>query len=29
MVLEEYVHTKHIYVDLTGAQVKPWYGLLK
>jgi acyl-CoA reductase-like NAD-dependent aldehyde dehydrogenase len=29
MVLEEYVHTKHIYVDLTGAQVKPWYGILK
>lgn len=29
MVLEEYVHTKHIYVDLTGAQVKPWYAILK
>ena len=29
MVLEEYVHTKHIYVDLTGAVVKPWYGILK
>ncbi len=29
MVLEEYVHTKHIYIDTTGAQVKPWYGILK
>ena len=29
MVLEEYVHTKHIYVDLTGAVSKPWYGILK
>ncbi|MHB1342959.1 MAG: aldehyde dehydrogenase family protein [Thermoleophilia bacterium] len=29
MVLEEYVHTKHIYVDLTGAAVKPWYAILK
>lgn len=29
MVLEEYVHTKQIYVDLTGAAVKPWYAILK
>jgi acyl-CoA reductase-like NAD-dependent aldehyde dehydrogenase len=29
MVLEEYTMTKHIYVDLTGQPVKPWYGLLK
>lgn len=29
MVLEEYTMTKHIYVDLTGERVKPWYGLLK
>jgi acyl-CoA reductase-like NAD-dependent aldehyde dehydrogenase len=29
MVLEEYVHTKHIYMDVTGAPVKPWYGILK
>ena len=29
MVLEEYVHTKHIYVDLTGAVSKPWYAILK
>jgi acyl-CoA reductase-like NAD-dependent aldehyde dehydrogenase len=29
MVLEEYTHVKHIYVDLTGQPVKPWYGILK
>ena len=29
MVLEEYTMTKHIYIDLTGQPVKPWYGLLK
>ena len=29
MVLEEYVHTKHIYMDVTGAPVKPWYMILK
>jgi acyl-CoA reductase-like NAD-dependent aldehyde dehydrogenase len=29
MVLEEYTMTKHIYIDLTGAPVKPWYMLLK
>jgi acyl-CoA reductase-like NAD-dependent aldehyde dehydrogenase len=29
MVLEEYVITKHIYVDLTGQPVKPWYAILK
>ncbi len=29
MVLEEYTMTKHIYIDLTGAPVKPWYALLK
>jgi acyl-CoA reductase-like NAD-dependent aldehyde dehydrogenase len=29
MVLEEYTMTKHIYIDLTGEQVKPWYGMLK
>jgi acyl-CoA reductase-like NAD-dependent aldehyde dehydrogenase len=29
MVLDEYTMTKHIYIDLTGAPVKPWYGLLK
>jgi len=29
MVLDEYTHTKHIYIDLTGAPEKPWYGLLK
>lgn len=27
--LEEYTMTKHIYVDLTGQPVKPWYGILK
>jgi acyl-CoA reductase-like NAD-dependent aldehyde dehydrogenase len=29
MVLDEYTMTKHIYIDLTGAPVKPWYALLK
>jgi hypothetical protein len=29
MALEEYTMTKHIYIDLSGEQVKPWYGLLK
>jgi acyl-CoA reductase-like NAD-dependent aldehyde dehydrogenase len=29
MVLEEYVMTKHIYVDLTGQAEKPWYAILK
>jgi acyl-CoA reductase-like NAD-dependent aldehyde dehydrogenase len=29
MALEEYTMTKHIYIDLTGQPVKPWYGLLK
>ena len=29
MVLDEYMHTKHIYVDLTGATEKPWYAILK
>jgi acyl-CoA reductase-like NAD-dependent aldehyde dehydrogenase len=29
MVLEEYTMTKHIYVDLIGQPMKPWYGLLK
>ena len=29
MVLDEYVMTKHIYIDLTGQPVKPWYGILK
>ena len=29
MVLEEYTMTKHIYIDLIGQPVKPWYGLLK
>ncbi|HMK34108.1 MAG TPA: aldehyde dehydrogenase family protein [Desulfomonilaceae bacterium] len=29
MVLEEYVMTKHIYVDLTGQPEKPWYAILK
>ena len=27
--LEEYVVTKHIYVDLTGQVDRPWYGLMK
>ncbi len=29
MVLEEYTVTKHIYLDLTGQAVKPWYQILK
>ena len=29
MVLEEYTMTKHIYMDLTGQPVKPWYAILK
>ncbi len=29
MVLEEYVMTKHIYIDLTGQPEKPWYAILK
>jgi acyl-CoA reductase-like NAD-dependent aldehyde dehydrogenase len=29
MVLDEYTTTKHIYIDLTGAAVKPWYAILK
>ena len=29
MALDEYTMTKHIYIDLTGEPVKPWYGLLK
>ena len=29
MVLEEYVMTKHIYVDLTSQTEKPWYAILK
>lgn len=29
MVLDEYTMTKHIYVDLTGQPVKPWYAILK
>ena len=29
MVLDEYTTTKHIYIDLTGAPVKPWYAILK
>jgi acyl-CoA reductase-like NAD-dependent aldehyde dehydrogenase len=29
MVLDEYTMTKHIYIDLTGERVKPWYALLK
>lgn len=29
MALEEYTHVKHIYLDLTGAVEKPWYGILK
>jgi acyl-CoA reductase-like NAD-dependent aldehyde dehydrogenase len=27
--LEEYVVTKHIYIDLTGQVDRPWYGLMK
>jgi hypothetical protein len=29
MVLDEYVHTKHIYIDVTGAPVRLWYMILK
>lgn len=29
MVLDECTHIKHIYEDLTGQSVKPWYGILK
>jgi acyl-CoA reductase-like NAD-dependent aldehyde dehydrogenase len=29
MALDEYTHTKHVYIDLTGEVVKPWYQLLK
>jgi acyl-CoA reductase-like NAD-dependent aldehyde dehydrogenase len=29
MVLDEYTTTKHIYIDVTGAPVKPWYAILK
>ncbi|MGB6064596.1 MAG: aldehyde dehydrogenase family protein, partial [Desulfomonilaceae bacterium] len=29
MVLDEYTVTKHIYLDLTGQAVKPWYQILK
>ena len=29
MVLEEYTTTKHIYVDLIGQPMKPWYSILK
>jgi acyl-CoA reductase-like NAD-dependent aldehyde dehydrogenase len=29
MVLDEYTTTKHIYIDITGAPVKPWYAILK
>jgi acyl-CoA reductase-like NAD-dependent aldehyde dehydrogenase len=29
MALEEYVRTKHIYMDVTGARSKPWYDVLK
>ena len=29
MVLDEYTMMKHVYVDLTGEKVKPWYMLLK
>ncbi len=29
MVLEEYTSVKHIYIDLTGQAVKPWYAILK
>ena len=25
MALDEYTHTKHVYIDLTGEAVKPWY----
>ncbi len=29
MALDEYAHTKHVYIDLTGEAVKPWYQILK
>lgn len=29
MVLEEYTVTKHIYLDLIGQPMKPWYQILK
>ena len=29
MALDEYAHTKHVYIDLTGEKVKPWYMILK
>lgn len=29
MALDEYSYTKHMYIDLTGAEVKPWYQILK
>ena len=29
MALDEYTHTKHVYIDLTGETVKPWYQILK
>jgi acyl-CoA reductase-like NAD-dependent aldehyde dehydrogenase len=29
MALDEYTMTKHIYIDLIGQPIKPWYGLLK
>ena len=29
MALDEYTHTKHVYIDLTGEAVKPWYQILK
>jgi hypothetical protein len=29
MALEEYAHTKHIYIDLTGETVRPRYTILK
>ena len=29
MALDEYTHTKHVYIDLTGEAVKPWYMILK
>lgn len=29
MVLEEYTHVKHIYLDMNEGPVKPWYGLMK
>ncbi len=29
MVLDEYTHVKHIYLDMNEGPVKPWYGILK